>query len=676
MEPPLEILVVEDDPDLCRSACRILAQAGYATTSAGTGAEALTALRAHPPHLVLLDRQLPDIDGLEICRRIKEDPASADILVVLISGHYVQGAAQISGLETGADGYIARPIENRELLARVVAFARLARANLRLAEEIDRRRQLETGLEERVQVRTGELTSANRKLAEARRAALNLMQDATLAQQRLASANAELRGEVAERQRTEAALRRTQEQLALAQRSAGVGLWDWDIPSGRIEWSRELFGLFGLDPDRAEAGFAAWTQAIHLEDRAAAAERIETAIREGLMLDNEYRVVHPAGEVHWIQSIGSATYGADQRPLRMSGICLDVTKRREAEEALRESEALLGSTQQLSKIGGWEWDVEKQTMAWTQETYRIHDLSPAEFAPGSSEHITKSLACYDPADRSAVAEAFRRCVTTGESYDFEVPFTSVAGRSLWIRTTAKAVRQGSRTVRVVGNIMDITERRHAMERIQAALAEKEVLLKEVHHRVKNNLQVVSGLLDLQAERLTDPQVREVFKESQSRIKSIALVHETLYQSEGLARLDFRTYVQSLVAHLFRANLGRERVVRFDLRMPDVTLSLTAAVPCGLMINELVSNALKHAFREDRPTPANEVVLTWEDAGEQWRLTVADNGSGLPPDLDWHHTQTLGLRLVRLLAQQIKGVVRLAPGPGCQFVVEFAKPGGA
>lgn len=213
----------------------------------------------------------------------------------------------------------------------------------------------------------------------------------------------------------------------------------------------------------------------------------------------------------------------------------------------------------------------------------------------------------------------------------------------------------------------------AEDAIKQALAEKEVLLKEVHHRVKNNLQVVAGLLDLQAERLADPQVRMALKESKTRIKSIALVHETLYHSAGLARLDFKAYVQGLVAQLFRAQLSKGRSVRFDLRMADVTLDLPAAVPCGLIINELVTNALKHAFPEDQPTPENEIVLTWEDLGAHWRLTVADNGPGLPAGLDWTHAPSLGLRLVQLLTQQLKGTARLEPGRGCRFVIEFPKP---
>ena len=341
--------------------------------------------------------------------------------------------------------------------------------------------------------------------------------------------------------RAEEALRQTRERLELAQRSAGAGVWGWDIPGARLEWSRELFGLFGLNPDQTPASLETWRQALHPEDRAEAAARLERAVQDGVPLVNEYRVVWPTGQVRWISALGRTVYDADRRPVSMSGICLDITERKEAEEKIRR-----------------------------------------------------------------------------------------------------------------------------------ALAEKEVLLKEIHHRVKNNLQIVSGLLRLQHEGLLDPQLRETLKESQSRIRSMALVHEKLYQSPDLARLDFKAYAQSLAAQLFRVHLAQGRVVRFTLRMAETALELNAAIPCGLLLNELISNALKHAFRADRPSPENEITLAWDDLGARWRITFADNGGGLAAGVDWTQPRTLGLRLVRMLVQQLRGEIRLEAGSGCRFVIEFPK----
>ena len=134
-----------------------------------------------------------------------------------------------------------------------------------------------------------------------------------------------------------------------------------------------------------------------------------------------------------------------------------------------ESEELLNATQRLSKVGGWEWNIEKQTMFWTEEAYRIHDFMIGELVPGSPEHIEKSLACYEPADRPLIRNAFLRCAERGEPYDFELPFTTAAGRKLWVRTTAQPVWDNDRIVSVVGNIMDITDRKSAQVQLAQAV---------------------------------------------------------------------------------------------------------------------------------------------------------------------------------------------------------------
>jgi PAS domain S-box-containing protein len=547
------------------------------------------------------------------------------------------------------------------------ANADLRERNAQLTAEVESRRDLEGSLDARVEARTRDLTEANQKLVDARRAALNLMEDATRAQKRFAVVNSALQTEVEERRRAERELRRTQEQLALAQQSAGAGLWIWDIPSGSIQWSKELFDLFGLNPLGAEASFAAWERVLHPEDRTVAGERIERAVREHTGLDSEYRILRPTGEVRWIQAIGGTRYDADGRPLQMSGICLDITARRQMEAALLESETRFARIFRSSPLGA---SLSRLTDGCI---FDVNDAFLSLFGYAREELVgrtSRDARLYVHAEERDRLVAVLR--TEGR----------VLGQALEVRRKSgerRTVLLNAETIEIAGErcllaqCLDITERQRAETKMREALAEKEVLLKEVHHRVKNNLQVVSGLLDLQAERVREPGVRAVLQESQSRIKSIALVHEKLYQSAGLAQLDFRSYVQSLVAHLFRAHEGQRSVARFELHMPEVALSLPVAVPCGLLINELVSNALKYAWPAGRAAQDNVCVLEWAEAGPAWRLTVRDNGVGLPPGLDWTSTQTLGLRLVQLLTRQLKGTVRLGGGPGSCFVIEFPKP---
>lgn len=219
---------------------------------------------------------------------------------------------------------------------------------------------------------------------------------------------------------------------------------------------------------------------------------------------------------------------------------------------------------------------------------------------------------------------------------------------------------------------DITERKVAEEILRAALAEKEVLLREVHHRVKNNLQVVSALLHLKADHATDPRFKEIVRESQGRIRSMALVHEQLYKSKELARLDFKGYLLNLITQVRSAGHEVGSSVRFDLQLADSTLDLNSAIPCGLLVNELLTNALKHAFPNPREQTDKEIRVSWGEGATEWQLRVADNGCGMPADIDWQAPKTLGLRLVQMLSKQLKGTVDMHSGPGCQFVVTIPK----
>ncbi|MHC1742914.1 MAG: sensor histidine kinase [Syntrophobacteraceae bacterium] len=215
---------------------------------------------------------------------------------------------------------------------------------------------------------------------------------------------------------------------------------------------------------------------------------------------------------------------------------------------------------------------------------------------------------------------------------------------------------------------DSTDLRRAEEALRASLHEKEVMLSEIHHRVKNNMQVISSLVALQAEHLPDEAVRAVLKDVTHRVRSMALVHEKLYRSADLTQIDFADYVRSLLGYLWRAHETDSSHVRLILDLEPITLSVDAAVPCGLILNELVSNALRHAFEAGIE---GEVAVSLQScAQDQVRLCVRDNGRGLPAGFDWKATPSLGLRLIRLLAGQLRAVVEVSGDRGTEISVAF------
>ncbi len=211
-------------------------------------------------------------------------------------------------------------------------------------------------------------------------------------------------------------------------------------------------------------------------------------------------------------------------------------------------------------------------------------------------------------------------------------------------------------------------RRQAEEQIKASLHEKEILLREIHHRVKNNLQIISSLLNLQSQHVKDKEALEMFRESRLRVRSMAMVHEKLYRSKDLARVDFNEYVQSLGYHLFQMYGVTPDTVVLKVDAEGVFLDINTAIPCGLLISELISNALKHAFPDGLK---GEVVVNMKPIeDDSYMLTVRDTGVGLNRDLDLKSTDSFGLQLVDMLSEQLQGSVSIQRNGGTTFTVQF------
>ncbi len=220
---------------------------------------------------------------------------------------------------------------------------------------------------------------------------------------------------------------------------------------------------------------------------------------------------------------------------------------------------------------------------------------------------------------------------------------------------------------------DITERRKAEEQIKRSLQEKEVLLREIHHRVKNNLQVVSSLLSMQARVASDPDTVDALLESYDRINAMALIHTQLYESVNLSEINMENFVGRLMGQLFQSRQVDGAKITYTTHITDHLLPISIALPAGLVINELLTNALKHAFREERAGTV-EVTLTIADADDTAgtvRLTVRDNGVGVPEGFNINESKTLGLRLVKILVEdQLQGTLDVIRDRGTTFNMEF------
>jgi PAS domain S-box-containing protein len=218
----------------------------------------------------------------------------------------------------------------------------------------------------------------------------------------------------------------------------------------------------------------------------------------------------------------------------------------------------------------------------------------------------------------------------------------------------------------------IEDQKRAEEIVRKSLAEKEILLKEVHHRVKNNMMIIISLIKMQETKAANEMFNPLLQELEGRIRAMAQVHEVLHNSADLARINLQNYIETMIVHI-RSQFGSERSIHFDVQASGVDLKLDIAIPCGLILNELITNAYKHAFPAGQP---GEICISFQERtgtarrAPTFELTVADNGVGLPAGMNLDNPETLGLRLVKMLSQQLNGSIALDRSAGAVFCLKF------
>jgi len=769
--------------------------------------------------------------------------------------------------------------------------------------------------------------------------------------------------DITEQKTADIALRAVRESQGIALKAAFAGTWDWDFPTGNLTWSPEFLELFGMQPGTT-ASFDSWLSVLHPDDRDAAMAKIDTSVKNHTYLWNEYRIILPGGKVRWIGAGGSTTYNESGEPLRMSGVCIDITDRTVAEESRRAYEARMNSAMELGNLAWWEMDLpdgsvrfdsRKATMiGFTPETfrhysdftklvhpedyesvmqamrnhlegrdmryhadYRIqtadgdyrwfrdiggittrhsdgsvatvtgividiteskktkdaldaseirfhaliqnssdiirildqkgtiiyespsaerilgypvgffvgkntwdyihpddrervrHDFTevrnntnpgiPTEFRirrPDGSYLWVDSIGinCMDvpgiwglvvttrpiqhrkiaeekllqkqaqlstamdiahmvnwsldigsatftfddrfyefhgttaaeeggyqmpasryfekyvhPQDRMKIAEYLvpkivsEECVKKSGNFEFRFCHRDGSIRTVLCRFFVICGSEGL-AIKIFGINQDITDfkmmeseiralnsaleqrvqdrtkdlmitnkkleeeiaqKLEVEQKLRISYDEKVMLLKEIHHRVKNNLQIIASLLNLQSRSVKDESTLAAIRESQNRVKAIALVHEKLYRSENISDINLRDYIQYLSTGLFQFYDAQKRGIKFEMDITDVKVDIDTAIPLGLVTNELISNSLKYAFPEGR---RGEVRVSVSHKDHSLVIIYQDTGIGIPADLDWQNTASLGLRLVTSLVDQMNGTIELDRSAGTRFTI--------
>jgi PAS domain S-box-containing protein len=389
-----------------------------------------------------------------------------------------------------------------------------------------------------------------------------------------------------------------------------------------------------------------------------ASDGFPTAIREGTW-SGEIALLNPAGREIPISQVIIAHKTPKGQVAYFSTVARDITERKRAEEALIMQARVLQNMSEGVCLAD-----ENGFIVYTNAAEeKMFAYGPAELI---GQHVT--ILNHYPLEESArlMAEINEHVATKG-AWSGEFKNRGKDGRPFTTSSSISLLEISGRKYLVYVQ-EDITEKKRADEQIKNSLIEKDVLLKEIHHRVKNNLQVISSLLNLQSRYIQDDRTHELFRESQNRVRSMALIHEKLYQSQDLAKVDFAEYVLSLASMLFRSYGTNSGAVKLDLAVDPVFLSIDTAIPVGLVINELVSNSLKYAFPNGRPGTISIDFHTEND--DQFSLVFRDDGIGVPEEFDLDKAPSLGLRLVKILTGQLGGKLAFRRTGGTEFKITF------
>ncbi|MFC1736351.1 PAS domain S-box protein [Candidatus Hydrogenedentota bacterium] len=466
--------------------------------------------------------------------------------------------------------------------------------------------------------------------------------------------------DITDRRRAEEELRDRENILRESQRTANMGSWTWDLKTNDVTWSDNLCLMHGITLREFDGQFNTILSLVHPEDRASVKQTIQQLLRGKKTFEFEYRIKARNGDVKSVLGRQQLFLDDEGDIVRMLGVIQDITDRKQAEETLHETttrlQGILDTTQDPVNIIDPEGNILWRSASSIDWRADVANRKCWEFFEGRESrcpHCVHSDILRD-----------------GKPRDYETRVTDPDGTLVDLWVSAVPMRDASgRIYAVLETNRDITERNRAKEQIAASLKEKEVLLREIHHRVKNNMQVIVSLLRMHSRRIDDARVGEVFDECRDRISAMALVHEALYQSKNLAQIDFEGYIRKLCRNLSEAYDASGRGIAMMVGRCNVALNMDQGIAVGMVLCELVANAFKHAFP---PGKSGKVSVSLSDLNEEEiELVVQDDGIGLPAEITVLDSPSLGLELAAAtVMQELGGSIDVERDGGTRFVIRF------
>lgn len=448
-----------------------------------------------------------------------------------------------------------------------------------------------------------------------------------------------------------------------AESIASFGNWELDLKHKTFSGSWGAATIYGLQ-------HSTWSiplvQSVPLPEYRPALDKALADLLAGQApYDIQFKIRRPSdGSIRDIHSV--AMY--DRSAQLVTGVIHDVTEYNAAQRQIQESEQRYKLLADNAIDVIWTTDLQGHFTYVSPSILQLRGITPEEGLQSSIEDA------ITPASRAVVHRAIRgvvRDALAGKNSDpvyLEVEQPRKDGSTVWTEVTTRVIFDDhGQPLGLLGVSRDVSLRRAYREQLEMSLRDKDVLLREVHHRVKNNLQVISSLLNLQADSYNDPQARALLKESQQRIRSMALVHEKLYRSPHVSDIDFPDYLTTMTHELLRS-CGNGKIAT-HVTGEGIRLDIETAIPAGLIVNELLTNSLKHAF-PPHIHDGQVTVSVRRDGTGQVVLIVEDNGIGMPPDMKIAEMRTMGMTVIHGLAAQLDGTISILPGPGTRIQLRF------
>ena len=611
----VNILIVDDHMETLDVLEAVLKQAHYNIIKATSGEEALRWLLRLDFALILLDVKLPTLSGFEVARLIRQRERNRYVPIIFITGVTKDAESISQGYLAGAVDYLMKPVDPDILRAKVSFFI-----DIYIKHE---------------------------------------------------------------------ALKQAGKHFSSLYETGNLIVWRADSRTMRFQFvSREAEKVLGYPVETwlAESNFFA--SHLHPQDMKWVLSSMLRAAHESIPMEIEYRMIAQDGETHWFHNVIRVPKD-DEDSFELIGIMLDVSERKEAEEAIRLANEELekrvkertaelveaersatearGRYQELVEcLDAIVWEAIPQSLTF------IYVSNQSEYILGypASQWIENPRFWRNiihPDDRERIIRKFTEIKPSTKDRELEYRVITADGRVIWLNNIIGLYQaSGEHNERLRGIMIDVTERKRMEGLLKKSVAEKDLLLKEIHHRVKNNLQIISSLLNLQKNYVSSTECRNVLDESQNRVHSMALIHEKLYQTDNLNQIHFAEYILDLSSFLFRSYGVDPNRVKLNVDS-QAFLNIDTAIPCGLIVSELVSNALKYAFPQ-REKGAISIETKQRDG--VFELKVQDDGVGFPENLDFRNTQSLGMRLVNTLAKQLQGSIEMDRSLGTIFRILF------